>query len=206
LLSSVLIRMNLIDTINKDGYVVIDDFLYTDVTNELHQLAINHTQVDDKYKDYYSINFDRENFPFPILPDVINAIHGAFSPLHSLEFDRGWAFVCDNKGVGVTPHSDPAVINVNLWVTPNKCIDDPNSNGLIIYDKKRPEDWTYDQYNSDVDGISEYLKESGANPRLISYNYNRIILFDSKYFHKTNGVSMLSGHSNRRVNYTFMFK
>ena len=198
--------MNLIDTINKDGYVVIDDFLYTDVINELHQLAINHTQVDDQYEDYYSINFDRENFPFPILPDVINAIHGAFSPLHSLEFDRGWAFVCDNKGVGVTPHSDPAVINVNLWVTPNKCIDDPNSNGLIIYDKKRPEDWTYDQYNSDVDGISEYLKESGANPRLISYNYNRIILFDSKYFHKTNGVSMLSGHSNRRVNYTFMFK
>ena len=198
--------MNLIDTINKDGYVVIDDFLYTDVTNELHQLAINHTQVDDKYKDYYSINFDRENFPFPILPDVINAIHGAFSPLHSLEFDRGWAFVCDNKGVGVTPHSDPAVINVKLWVTPNKCIDDPNSNGLIIYDKKRPKDWTYDQYNSDVDGISEYLKESGANPRLISYNYNRIILFDSKYFHKTNGVSMLSGHSNRRVKYTFMFK
>tara|TARA_B100001113_G_scaffold69008_1_gene53372 strand:- start:65 stop:673 length:609 start_codon:yes stop_codon:yes gene_type:complete len=194
------------ETFDRDGYVIIDDFLFTDVVNELHDLAINHDQVDDKYSDYHSINFTNEKFPFEILPDVINAIHVTFPLLHSLEFDRGWAFVCDNQGDGVTPHADPSVINVNLWVTKNESIDDPTKNGLIIYDKKRPDDWSYDQYNSDADGITKYLKESNAKKRLIPYNYNRIIIFDSRYFHKTNGVSMKEGKENRRVNYTFMFK
>ncbi len=194
------------ETFNRDGYVIIDDFLFKNVTNELHHLAINHQQIDDQYNDYHSINFDNKKFPFEILPDVINAIHVAFPMLHPLEFDRGWAFVCDNEGSGVTPHADPASINVNLWVTKNESVDDPTKNGLIIYDKQRPEDWSYDQYNSDVNGIKNYLKETNAKPRLIPYQYNRIILFDSRYFHKTNGVSMKKGKENRRVNYTFMFK
>ena len=194
------------ETFNRDGYVIIDDFLFKNVINELHHLAINHQQIDDQYNDYHSINFDNKKFPFEILPDVINAIHVAFPMLHPLEFDRGWAFVCDNEGSGVTPHADPASINVNLWVTKNESVDDPTKNGLIIYDKQRPEDWSYDQYNSDVNGIKEYLKETNAKQRLIPYQYNRIILFDSRYFHKTNGVSMKKGKENRRVNYTFMFK
>ena len=183
-----------------------DDFLFEDVVSELHKLAINHEQVDDQYSDYHSINFTNEKFPFEILPDVINAIHVTFPMLHPLEFDRGWAFVCDSQGDGVTPHADPSVINVNLWVTSNESVDDPTKNGLIIYDKKRPDDWSYDQYNSDADGITKYLKESSAKKRLIPYNHNRIIIFDSRYFHKTNGVSMKEGKENRRVNYTFMFK
>lgn len=194
------------ENFERDGYVIIDDFLFNNVTNELHHLAINHQQVDDQYDDYYSINFTNEKFPFKILPDVINAIHVTFPLLHPLEFDRGWAFVCDNEGAGVTPHADPSVINVNLWVTKNESVDDPTKNGLIIYDKQRPDDWSYDQYNSDADGIKEYLKETNAKQRLIPYQYNRIILFDSRYFHKTNGVSMKEGKENRRVNYTFMFK
>ena len=164
------------ENFNRDGYVIVDDFLFTDVVEELHHLAINHEQVDDLYKDYYSINFDNKKFPFEILPDVINAIHVTFPILHPLEFDRGWAFVCDNKGNGVTPHADPAVVNVNLWVTPDRCIDDPTSNGLLIYDKKRPDDWTYDQYNSDVNGINSFLKTSEAKPRLVPYQFNRIII------------------------------
>tara|TARA_B100001094_G_scaffold286460_1_gene301298 strand:+ start:1744 stop:2361 length:618 start_codon:yes stop_codon:yes gene_type:complete len=194
------------ETFDRDGYVIVDDFLFTDVVNELHQLAIDHEQVDDLYRDYHSINFDNKKFPFEILPDVINAIHVTFPMLHPLEFDRGWAFVCNNEGNGVTPHADPASVNVNLWVTGNESVDDPTKNGLIIYDKQRPSDWSYDQYNSDVAGIKNYLQETNAKQRLIPYQFNRMILFDSRYFHKTNGVSMKEGKENRRVNYTFMFK
>ena len=71
-------------SIINDGYVIIDDFLYPDVVDELHQSAINSKHIDDDYSEwgYHSINYDREKFPFPLLPDVINAIHGAISPLH----------------------------------------------------------------------------------------------------------------------------
>ena len=109
------------ESFDRDGYVIIDDYLFETVVDDLHELAINHKEIDDDYSKwgYHSINFTRDKFPFQILPDVINAIHVAFSPLHDLEFDRGWAFVYDNNAEGVTPHADPASINVNLWVTPN---------------------------------------------------------------------------------------
>lgn len=195
-------------TFDKDGYVIIDDFLYPDVVDELHRLAVNCDQIDDLYVNggYHSINYTKDNLPFDILPDIIDTIHLTFPILHDLEFDRGWTFVYNNEADGVTPHADPASINVNLWVTRNESVKDPTQNGLIIYDKQRPSDWTYDQYNSNVDNIKNYLTQSGAKGRYIPYNYNRIILFDSKYFHKTNGVSMIDGKENRRVNYTFMFK
>ena len=35
-------------TFDRDGYVIIDDFLFEDVVSELHKLAINHEQVDDQ--------------------------------------------------------------------------------------------------------------------------------------------------------------
>ena len=196
------------NTFDKDGYVIIDDFLYPDIVDELHSLAVNCEDIDDLYVNggYHSINYTKDNLPFDILPDVINTIHLTFPILHDLEFDRGWTFVYNNEADGVTPHADPASINVNLWVTRNESVKDPTQNGLIIYNKQRPSDWTYDQYNSDVDRIKNYLTESGAKGMYIPYNYNRIILFDSKYFHKTNGVSMIDGKENRRVNYTFMFK
>ena len=109
----------------------------------------------------------------------------------------------------ISPEKDEELMKLfrpHLHLSKNESIDDPTKNGLIIYDKKRPDDWSYDQYNSDADGITKYLKESNAKKRLIPYNYNRIIIFDSRYFHKTNGVSMKKGKENRRVNYTFMFK
>ena len=195
-------------SIINDGYVIIDDFLYPDVVDELHQSAINSNHIHHDYSEwgYHSINFDREKFPFPLLPDVINAIHGAFSPLHSLEFDRGWAFVYNNEAEGVTPHADPAALNVNLWVTPSRCVKDTTKNGLIIYDKQAPLDWTWEDYNSNSQKVINYLDESKASPRYIPYNYNRITIFESNYFHKTNSVSMIEGQENRRVNYTFMFK
>ena len=77
------------ESYKRDGYVIIDDFLFTDVVDELHDLAVNYDDVDDKYDDYHSINFTNEKFPFEILPDVINAIHVTFPLLHPLEFDRG---------------------------------------------------------------------------------------------------------------------
>ena len=41
------------ETFNRDGYVIIDDFLFKNVINELHHLAINHQQIDDQYNDYF---------------------------------------------------------------------------------------------------------------------------------------------------------
>ena len=33
-------------TFDSEGYVIIDDFLYEDVVNELHDLAVNHIDIE----------------------------------------------------------------------------------------------------------------------------------------------------------------
>ena len=66
-------------------------------------------------------------------------------------------------------------------------------------------DWRWEDYNQDVDKINKYLSESNAIPRLIDYKYNRAVIFDSSYFHKTNGVSTKPGDRNKRINVTYMY-
>ena len=77
---------------------------------------------------------------------------------------------------------------------------------MIIWDKKRPEDWSYIDYNKDISKIKQYLKETKASKQIVEYKYNRAMIFDSSYFHETNGVSMKDGHWNKRINLVFMFK
>ena len=76
---------------DKDGYAIIDNFFFDDVCDELHSLAVNHEDIDDVYADdgYHSINFDKDNLPFPILSDIITAIHNEFNILKNLKFERG---------------------------------------------------------------------------------------------------------------------
>ena len=75
-----------------------------------------------------------------------------------------------------------------------------------LYDKKHPDDWTWEDYNRDLDKIEKYLKDSGAKERHIKYKYNRLMAFNSSYFHKTNGVSTKPGVRNKRINVTFMYQ
>ena len=85
-------------------------------------------------------------------------------------------------------------------------LEDTDKNGLILYDKKHPADWTWEDYNKDVPKIEKFLRDSGAKERHVKYKYNRLMAFDSSYFHKTNGVSTKPGVRNKRINVTFMYQ
>ena len=124
--------------------------------------------------------------------------------LKGKEYYSGWIFVYNNKCDGITPHADPAATNINVWITPDHCVEDANKNGLIIYRKKAPADWSYKDYNENVPKIRSLLE--GADKQEIKYKCNRMMMFDSNRFHETNGVCMKEGEWNRRMNVTFMFK
>ena len=80
--------------------------------------------------------------------------------LKGTRWTGGWIFVYNNKCDGITPHADPAAMNVNVWITPDHCVADPDKNGLTIYNKKAPEDWSYEEYNKQVPKIRDYLKDA----------------------------------------------
>ena len=182
---------------------MVDNLFLPDVIDDLREYALNADDPDDIYEDYYSLNFSPDRLRHPLLSAIITGLETRFPFLG--RFDRGWAFVYDNNANGVTPHADPACYNVNLWVTPDSSVEDPEKNGLILYDIKPPPTWTWREYNTDVKLIRKYLEYTNSKKTIIPYACNRLLIFNSKYFHETNKVSMKHGSGNRRVNYTFMF-
>ena len=190
---------------DKHGLVVIDNLVPEDEIDELRWYAIN-TPPDSNHKfrgGYVSVSMDDS---FPLYNKLARRFIQEIPILRGKKFDRGWIYTYEHDCGGVTPHADPAAINVNLWVTPDHCIADPEKNGLIIYDKKHPDNWTWEDYNKDVPKIEKFLKDSGAKERHVKYKCNRLMAFNSSYFHKTNGVSTKPGDRNRRINVTFMYQ
>ena len=191
--------------LSKEKYYYIDNLFLPEVIEELREFALTCDICNDVYDEgYFSINYSKDSLPLPLLNDIIISLQTKFPFLG--EFDRGWAFVYDNEAKGVPPHADPACYNVNLWVTPNHSVVDREKNGLILYDIKPPPSWTWKEFNTDTKLIQKYLEYTKAKKSIIPYSCNRLLIFDSKYFHETNEVSMKEGPMNRRVNYTFMFK
>ena len=105
-------------------------------------------------------------------------------------------------------HADPSFINVNIWITPDECVEDFNKNGLRIYHKHAPKEWTREDYNGD--NIKSYLKMKSylkdSKYDRIPYKYNRAIIFKGRAFHSTDNVHMKQGEENKRVNYTFLYE
>ena len=190
--------------IEEERFYVEDGLFLPEVIEELRDYALNANNPDDVYEDYYSLNFSPESLRLPLLSAIIRGLETKF-PCLGL-FDRGWAFVYDNNAEGVTPHAYPACYNVNLWVSPDSSVEDSEKNGLILYDIKPPPTWTWREYNTDVKLIRKYLEYTKSEKTIVPYRCNRLLIFNSKYFHETNKVSMKSGPINRRVNYTFMFR
>ena len=187
-----------------NNYIIIDDFFPDEICTELREKSLNAKEYTQKYWDYKSLDFDNDNSES--LQDISNKYVVPKIPLAE-KYLRSWSFVYDNVARGVLPHSDPSFINVNIWVTPDECVEDFNKNGLRIYRKPSPITW--DKLPQDYDGhhsseIKSYLKHSKYDR--IPYKYNRAIIFKGNTFHSTDNVHMKHGEENRRVNYTFLYE
>ena len=184
------------------GYIIIDNFFPDDICTELREKSLNAKEYNDKYLDYQSLDFD----DIPTNPSLKYISDKYIIPKVSLakNYFKAWTFVYDNVALGVLPHADRSFININVWVTPDECVYDHNKNGLKIYKKKAPKEWTWAEYNRDSNLINRYLKESKYDR--ISYKYNRAIIFRGNTFHATDKVHMKPGHENKRVNYTFLYQ
>ena len=186
------------------NYIIIDDFFPDEICTELREKSLNAKEYTQKYWDYKALDFDNDNSES--LQDISNKYVVPKIPLAE-KYLRSWSFVYDNVARGVGVHADPSFINVNIWITPDECVEDFNKNGLRIYRKPSPITW--DKLPQDYDGhhsseIKSYLKHSKYDR--IPYKYNRAIIFKGNTFHSTDNVHMKHGEENRRVNYTFLYE
>ena len=95
---------------------------------------------------------------------------------------------------GLNLHADAAAINVNFWITPNETNRNPESGGLIVWDKEAPDEWDFAEYNNDKNKhkIQKFLKESGAKLINIPHRQNRAVIFNSNLFHETDVIESLA--------------
>ena len=187
-----------------NNYIIIDDFFPDEICTELREKTLNSAIYHDEYWDYKSLDFD-DDYPGRPTESLTHISDKYVVPKISLaeKYFRSWSFVYNNRSRRTLPHADPSFINVNIWVTPDECVEDHNKNGLRIYKKKAPKEWNHFQYNSDTSNIETYLK--GSKCDRVPYRYNRAVIFRGNTFHSTDNVHMKPGDENKRVNYTFLY-
>jgi hypothetical protein len=174
---------------------IIDNFFDDQTCDQLRQYMLDAKNFDEVYHDYAAINFYDQS---PEVSFIQNKVH----ELKNFTYLRSWSFIYKNFSRGVLPHADPSTYTLSVWVTPDESILDWRENGLNIYMVKPIAD-NDTNYTNGHEYIYSIIKD--VNPVKIPYRYNRAILFDSRYIHSSDNVSMKSGLENRRVSYTYLF-
>jgi tetratricopeptide (TPR) repeat protein len=186
--------------------VVIDDFLTPEALAQLRRFCWGSTIWRRNYQNGYLGAFPETGFACPLLAQIAAELRSGLPAIfasHPLRYL--WAFKYDGAMAGTTVHADEAAVNVNFWITPDEANRDPQSGGLVVWDKAAPLDWNFDRFNNDADAARRFLEDAGANARTIAHRANRAVIFDSNLFHATDRIAFRPGYTNRRINITLLY-
>ena len=186
---------------NSNDISVWDNFFTDECLKMLRYRVLYAKHFDKEYDDYYAIDyFKKEDY----LSELI--AHELSSRIDLPPFKRAWSFVYHNhEGEGVGLHSDPSIINLNIWVSTDDVVKDKSRNGLTIYKVRPPETWTRDEWNGNPNKALDYVKSINIKPTEVDYKSNRAVFFDGAYFHASNNISTKEGFENKRISYTMLF-
>lgn len=186
---------------------VIDDFLTPDALTQLRRFCLDSTVWRHPYPFGYVGAFPQHGFAsvslFAIAEEFASAMGESFA---DFQLAAWWAFVYDTHLPGTDIHGDDADYSLNVWITPDSANLDKDSGGLVMWDKKAPSDWSYDDYNSGGEKVRAFLEEQKAESTVIPYRENRAVLFEGHLFHKTDEFTFAPGFENRRRSVTILFR
>jgi hypothetical protein len=134
--------------------------------------------------------------------DLTNELPDIFKEYN---LSQAWAFKYDSEHKGINIHADDAMVNVNLWLTPDSANLDKDSGGLIIWKKKPDEFASFDEFNSELNSEKMFKDVNNSDSIRIPYKANRAVIFDSKLYHATDSINFDSKYINRRLNVTFLY-
>jgi hypothetical protein len=190
-----------------EKFQVIDNFLTPEALEQLRKFCLESTVWRHPYQFGYVGAFPQHGFAsvslFAIAEEFSAAMGEAFA---DFQLAQWWAFVYDATLPGTDIHGDDADYSLNFWITPDSANLDPNSGGLVVWDRKAPSAWSYNDYNSGGDKVRRYLEEQGAESTVIPYRSNRAVLFEGHLFHKTDDFTFEPGFENRRRSVTILFR
>ena len=185
--------------------VVVDDFLTPGALERLWRFCLDATvwyQVKRGYLGAYLVDGFGTALALQIADELRTRLPGIFGS-HRLE--QLWAYKYDSRLQGIATHADFAAVNVNFWITPDGANRDPASGGLAIHRAHAPSDWAFRTYNADSARMAQFLEDAGDEPVTVPYRQNRVVIFDSDLFHRTDDLDFRPGYENRRINVTMLF-
>lgn len=186
----------------------VDGLLKQEALEALRTFCWEATIWKKDYENGYSGAFLGDGFASPLLLQIAEELRLTFPKIfkhHRLT--QAWAFKHDSTRRGLNIHADAAAVNVNFWITPDEANLDPNTGGLVVYDKEAPQEWNFKDYNSDRNKpkILAWLREVGAQAIRIPYRANRAIIFNSDLFHETDEIAFKGDYLSRRINITLLY-
>ena len=186
----------------------IDDLLNHDALRALRQFCWEATIWKKDYENGYSGAFLGDGFASPLLFQIADELRRKFPRIfkhHRLT--QAWAFKHDSARRGLNIHADAAAVNVNFWITADEANLNPETGGLVVYDKEAPKEWNFSDYNSEQNKpkIFAWLKEVGAEAVRIPYRANRAVVFNSDLFHETDEIAFKDDYLSRRINVTLLY-
>ena len=182
-----------------------DNFLTPEALQGLIDFCNEGTIYFDTREGYLGAYLD-EGLGTPLLLQIADELRWRFPMIvGDLPLGNAWSYKYDSTGKGIRIHADQAVVNLNFWITPDDANLDPTSGGLVVYERPPPEDWTFADYNhfQNEGKIKDYV--AGGKNVVVPYRQNRLVMFHSKLFHKTDSHRFKKGLFNRRINLTFLF-
>lgn len=192
----------------KPEAMFVDDLLTEQALAQLRAFCLESTIWKRDYQNGYVGTFLANGFACPLLLQMAEELRTRFPRIfrhHQLQ--QAWAFKHDSALRGLNMHADAAAVNVNFWITPDEANRNPESGGLVVWDKEAPDDWDFATYNDQKNKqkIQTFLKESGAKPITIPHLQNRAVIFNSNLFHETDVIEFQDTYLYRRINVTFLY-
>jgi len=130
----------------------------------------------------------------------------------SYKLEQMWMYKYDSfLKSGIENHADPAVVNVNIWLTPDSALEAGSeakeAAGLVVYTVRPPKEWPFELYNGPEgrDLVRRLLEESCYANVTVPYAQNRAVIFDSALLHHSGKIRFKPGYANRRINLTLLF-
>lgn len=190
------------------GVLYFDDFLTPETLAALQRLSTESTIWYDAKPGGYIGTYQHHGFNCGLLYQIASELRKNLPGIiGSNPLTTMWGFKYDQNLEGIRVHADPAIVNVNFWVTPDSANRNPETGGMVVYPAAPPEDWKLDDYNGyeAQDKIYQFIKANKVPTDRIPYRQNRVVIFNSKYFHETDKYDFSEGYTNRRVNFTFLY-
>ena len=190
--------------------VVVDDILSDAALEEIYRTCLEDTIWFDNRGGYLGAGA-RRGFYHPVLLQVADALRETFPQLYGPtdNLTQYWAYnyhqldtsevpkaiVDDTLSPRIGIHSDPAAININIWLTPDSAASTPADGsapgGLIVYKKTPPQsDDSLYSYNGKVSDSPEFRRQLIDGGLLddkvtVPYKRNRMVMFNSDLLHET---------------------